>query len=93
MLAPRIGDKETVSMDQFTDRVPAVLNEYELRLSQRAEGYFNDSVREAGTMEELANILEEHRGFVKVAVSSVEKEMIEILSRKNWCSRVRDIVP
>ncbi len=77
VLAPRIGDKETVCMDLFDDRVPAVLNEYELRLSERAEGQFNDCVREASSLDELNTILQEHRGFVKVPVSSIEEEMIE----------------
>ncbi len=59
------GEKEFVPLAALPTRLPALLDEVQANLYQRAEDHLHEKTNTATNMEEFATILEEQAGFIK----------------------------
>lgn len=58
--------KETVSLDEIAEKIPALLENIHESMYAEALNYLTEHTSEASTMEELKKILDEKGGFVRI---------------------------
>ncbi|KPV60640.1 proline--tRNA ligase [Paenibacillus sp. A3] len=64
VLVSRItGEKRVVQQDQFVEEVQKLLTETQQEMYDRAKRFRDESMTEAGTVDELKSFLEQQRGF------------------------------
>lgn len=59
------GEKEFVTLTELPTRLPALLEEVQMNLYNRAEKHLQEKTNVAKNMDEFATILEEQAGFIK----------------------------
>ncbi len=82
------GEKEFVALDDLQKRLPALLEEIQQNLFDRALAHRNEKTSVATTMDEFANILDEKSGFIKAmwcGDSACEEKIKEETSATSRC--------
>ncbi len=57
-------DKSTVGLDQFMDRIPALLDEIQANMFAKALQFREENTREVNSWDEFVKVLDENSGFV-----------------------------
>lgn len=68
------GERDTVDADKhvLNKEVEAHKEELNKKIKERAEKEFNKNIKYASTLEEVKDIIEEHRGFIKAPFCSMD---------------------
>ena len=72
------GEKLTFSVDQIVSQVPQLLETIHNEMLTKAENFLNENIRDATSYEEFKQILETHRGFVRVFWNQSEESETKI---------------
>jgi len=68
------GQKITASIDALDQVIPTLIRSSDQALIADARLFFESSTADAGTVDELMEVLNSHRGFVRVPFCSVTQE-------------------
>lgn len=65
-------DKEQVKIKDLVKKIPELAKKIDDKINNDAEEYFNNNTHEANTLDELKNILNKDKGFVKIPFCTTE---------------------